>query len=63
MARKTTKSPDKDEARTTDQGTPQEQQPAIPKAKHLGGNTYILPGGVSTTRKPIPKKHRKIKTS
>ena len=63
MARKTTKIPDKDDTQTTDKGIPQEQQPMIPKARPLGGNTYIIPGVVSTTRKPIPKRHRKIKTS
>jgi len=61
MARKATKSPDSDETRTTDQGTRKEQHPMIPKAKRLGGTTYIIAASVSPTRKPIPKKHRKSK--
>jgi hypothetical protein len=63
MARKTMKKPDEDRTRTAGQGTPHGQQPAIPKARRLGGNTYVMTAPVSTTRKPIPKTHRKTKTS
>ena len=63
MVRKTMKETDEDRTRTPGQGTPHEQQPVIPKAKRLGGNTYVMTAPVSTTRKPIPKKHRKTKTS
>jgi hypothetical protein len=63
MARKPMKEPDEDRNRTAGQVAPQGQQPVIPKAKRLGGNTYVMTAPVSTTRRPIPKKHRKIKTS
>jgi hypothetical protein len=62
MARKAMRNPDQDMTRTAGQGTSQEQRPMIPKAKRLGGNTYVMTAPVSTTRKPIPKKHRKTKT-
>jgi hypothetical protein len=63
MARKTMEDPDEDGTRTAGQEAPHGQQSVIPKAKRLGGNTYVMTAPVSTTRKPIPKKHRKTKTS
>ena len=63
MLRKTTKKPEEDGTRAAGPGTPHRPQPAIPKAKRLGGNTYVMTAPVSTTRRPIPKKHRKTKTS
>ena len=62
MARKTPKSPDECESRRPDEGVPEERQPVIPKARHIGGNTYCIPVSAPTPRIPIPKKHRKIKS-
>jgi hypothetical protein len=61
MARKTPKNPDQGETRTPEERVPQERQPTIPKARHLGGNTYSISGPALTSRRPIPKKHRKPK--
>ncbi len=61
MARKTPKGPDRGETRTPDEGAPQERQPMIPKARHVGGNTYLIPVCTPTPRRPIPKKYRKAK--
>jgi hypothetical protein len=63
MARKKTKNPERNEPRTTGEDTTQQQPARIPKAKHLGGNTYVIATGTRTARKPIPNKHRKTKTS
>jgi hypothetical protein len=61
MARKTPKNPDEGATRTPEERVPQERQPTIPKAKHLGGNTYCIVGPAQTSKRPRPKKHRKTK--
>jgi hypothetical protein len=61
VARKTRKNPDPDETRMPDEGVSQDRQTVIPKARHLGGNTYCIPVSAPTPKRPIQKKHRKTK--